>query len=171
MGDPPAASSPSVPRPSPSATFTDAASGRSSPFRGQPPKLLATHSSSSSTLAEPAVGTTVVHAQGRPLSPTNRPPEFGKMHLFALRLLLNVPVKRPYLILTLGDQVFQTSVSDRATGEWNEGFEFLITYHTQLFGTCQLDLWDSVTLLPDRHIGRAEIKLALLDGLPADFTR
>ncbi|KAJ1929922.1 hypothetical protein IWQ60_000726 [Tieghemiomyces parasiticus] len=99
-----------------------------------------------------------------------RLPNFGKLHVYVRSLILNVPVKRPYIILTLGDQLYQTSVASTPTGDWNEGFEFLVTYHTQLFGTCQLDLWDSVTLLPDRHIGRSEIKLQLLEGLPADFT-
>ncbi|KAJ1952654.1 hypothetical protein IWQ62_006174, partial [Dispira parvispora] len=139
----------------------------------RPPKLITAHSSTT-TLGEvtggPSLCTTTVHARGQPLGPTQPLPEYGKLHVHVLRLLVNVPVRRPYLVLTLGEQIFQSSVSNQATGEWNEGFAFFVTYHTQLFGTCQIDVWDSVTFLPDRHIGRTEIKLALLNGLPPDFT-
>ncbi|KAJ1654694.1 hypothetical protein IWQ61_005421 [Dispira simplex] len=139
----------------------------------RPPKLITAHSSTT-TLGEvaggPSLCTTTVHARGQPLGSTQPLPEYGKLHVHVLRLLVNVPVKRPYLVLTLGEQIFQSSVSNQTTGEWNEGFAFFVTYHTQLFGTCQIDVWDSVTILPDRHIGRTEIKLALLNGLPPDFT-
>jgi C2 domain len=71
----------------------------------------------------------------------------------------------------LSDKVYQTSTSEVAEGKWNEGFEFQITYHAQLFDTIQLDLYDeSHILLPDKHVGRAEIRLKHLEGMPSVFT-
>lgn len=71
----------------------------------------------------------------------------------------------------LSDKVYQTSTSEAAEGKWNEGFEFQITYHAQLFDTIQLDLYDeSHILLPDKHVGRAEIRLKHLEGMPSVFT-
>ncbi|ORX97624.1 alpha/beta-hydrolase, partial [Basidiobolus meristosporus CBS 931.73] len=67
------------------------------------------------------------------------------------------------------DQIFQTSVSDEPEGYWNEGFEFVVTYHEQLFGICQLDLYESNLLFPDKHVGRAEIPLSQLEGMPECF--
>jgi hypothetical protein len=67
--------------------------------------------------------------------------------------------------------VYQTSTSEIPEGKWNEGFEFHITFHAQLFDTIQLDLYDeSHILLPDRHMGRAEIRLKHLEGMPHVFT-
>jgi hypothetical protein len=69
------------------------------------------------------------------------------------------------------DRVFQTSTSEVPEGQWHEGFEFQISYHAQLFDSIQLDLYDeSYILLPDRHIGRAEIRLRHLEGMPTVFT-
>ncbi|KAG1105936.1 hypothetical protein G6F59_004551 [Rhizopus arrhizus] len=83
---------------------------------------------------------------------------------------LNIPVKRPYIIITLGDQVHQTSISEYPQGYWNEGFELKVSYHNQLFDTIQLDLYDSQIFLWDKHIGRAEIRLMYLEGMPECFT-
>ncbi|KAI8084773.1 uncharacterized protein BX664DRAFT_266001, partial [Halteromyces radiatus] len=68
------------------------------------------------------------------------------------------------------DQIYQTSISEYPDGKWNEGFELKVTYHAQLFDTIQLDIYDSYMLLPDRHIGRAEIRLGLLQDMPETFT-
>ncbi|KAG0263219.1 hypothetical protein DFQ27_001861 [Actinomortierella ambigua] len=95
------------------------------------------------------------------------------MHVIQInvkRIDLNQSVVRPYIILALGDQLYQTSTSEREHGDWNEGFEFSVTYHAQLFDSLQLDLYDKSILLRDRHVGRAEIKLAHLEGLPECFT-
>lgn len=45
-----------------------------------------------------------------------------------------------------------------------------MTYHNQLFDTLQLDLYDSYTFFMDKHIGRAEIRLQNLEGMPEIFT-
>lgn len=45
-----------------------------------------------------------------------------------------------------------------------------VTYHAQLFDTIHMDVYDSYTFFSDRHVGRAEIRLRHLDGLPEVFT-
>ncbi|KAI9029027.1 hypothetical protein CLU79DRAFT_524787 [Phycomyces nitens] len=94
----------------------------------------------------------------------------GSLKVHINSCFLNVPVKRPYVIITMGDQIHQTSISEYPQGQWNEGFEFMVSYHAQLFDTVQLDIYDSYMLLPDRHLGRAEIRLRKLQGMPEEFT-
>jgi hypothetical protein len=84
-------------------------------------------------------------------------------------------------------QRYRTSISDDPEGRWNEGFEFDVTFHDQLFGICQvnyidtfkmilrpipfqLDLYASRILQPDLHLGRAEIILPHLPNMPDQFT-
>ncbi|KAG9325505.1 hypothetical protein KVV02_007536 [Mortierella alpina] len=99
-----------------------------------------------------------------------RPLPDKRLQINVKRIDLNQVLQRPYVILTLGDQTYQTSISEREHGDWNEGFEFRVTYHAQLFDSLQLDLYDKSIILRDRHVGRAEIKLSHLDGLPESFT-
>ncbi|KAJ2092187.1 hypothetical protein IW138_001254 [Coemansia sp. RSA 986] len=94
----------------------------------------------------------------------------GIMQVFVMGVHPSNPISRSYVVVRLGDQVFQTSVSKTPTGNWNEGFELIVSYHMQLFGTVHLDVYSSNLLLPDTHVGRAEIKLSLLDGFPEIFT-
>ncbi|KAI8145650.1 hypothetical protein BJV82DRAFT_20937 [Fennellomyces sp. T-0311] len=70
----------------------------------------------------------------------------------------------------MGEQTFQTSVSEYPQGRWHESFEFTVTFHAQLFNTIQMDLYDSYMLLPDKHVGRAEVRLRNLQGMPTTFT-
>lgn len=97
-------------------------------------------------------------------------------------------MKRPYVTVTLGgmskhaivvlmvlidsstDQYHKTSISEYSQGSWNEGFELKVTYHNQLFDTIQLDLYDNNTFFLDKHVGRAEIRLKNLEGMPEIFT-
>ncbi|KAG2227573.1 hypothetical protein INT45_002258, partial [Circinella minor] len=67
-------------------------------------------------------------------------------------------------------QTFQTSISEYPQGRWHESFEFTVTFHAQLFNTIQMDLYDSYMLLPDKHVGRAEVRLRNLRGMPETFT-
>ncbi|KAF9967080.1 hypothetical protein BGZ70_000176 [Mortierella alpina] len=99
-----------------------------------------------------------------------RPLPDKRLQINVKRIDLNQVLQRPYVILTLGDQMYQTSISEREHGDWNEGFEFRVTYHAQLFDSLQLDLYDKSIILRDRHVGRAEIKLSHLEGLPESFT-
>ncbi|CEP10330.1 hypothetical protein [Parasitella parasitica] len=100
-------------------------------------------------------------------SPLLRP---GTLRITINSCFLNSPVKRPYVTVTLGDQYHKTSVSEYSQGSWNEGFELKVTYHSQLFDTIQLDLYDSNTFFLDKHVGRAEIRLKNLEGMPEIFT-
>jgi hypothetical protein len=68
------------------------------------------------------------------------------------------------------DQRQQTSISELDEGQWNETFEFTVTFHAQLFGTIQMDLYDNYTIYPDKHVGRAEIRLKTLELMPESFT-
>ncbi|KAI8991932.1 hypothetical protein BDF20DRAFT_76604 [Mycotypha africana] len=88
------------------------------------------------------------------------------MQIQIIDCFLNVKVKRPYVIITLGDQTYRTSTSEFSDGRWNECFELAVTFHAQLFGTIQLDLYESYMLYPDKHIGRAEIRLSSLEKNP-----
>ncbi|KAJ2743130.1 hypothetical protein GGI20_003981 [Coemansia sp. BCRC 34301] len=94
----------------------------------------------------------------------------GVMQVFIMSIQPSSPISRAYVVVRLGDQVYQTSVAKTAPGSWNEGFELIVSYHMQLFGTVHLDVYSSNTLLPDTHIGRAEIKISMLDGFPEIFT-
>ncbi|KAI8073401.1 uncharacterized protein B0P05DRAFT_548350 [Gilbertella persicaria] len=106
---------------------------------------------------------TLVRKNTPPLSP-------GRLRITIKNCFLNVPVKKPYITITLGDQYHKTSISEYSEGAWNEGFELKVTYHNQLFDTIQLDLYDSNTFFLDKHIGRAEIRLRNLEGMPDIFT-
>ncbi|KAJ1865207.1 hypothetical protein LPJ73_000080 [Coemansia sp. RSA 2703] len=94
----------------------------------------------------------------------------GIMQVFIMGIHPATPINRPYVVVRLGDQVFQTSVGKVSTGSWSEGFELIVSYHMQLFGTVHLDVYSSNVLLPDTLIGRAEIKISLLEGFPEIFT-
>ncbi|KAI8070499.1 hypothetical protein BC940DRAFT_366067 [Gongronella butleri] len=93
-----------------------------------------------------------------------------KLQIYINTCHLDVKVTRPYVVISMGDQVFQTSISEFMDGRWHEGFELTVTYHAQLFDTVQLDVYDSYMLLPDRHVGRAEIRLNQLAGMPDMFS-
>jgi len=93
-----------------------------------------------------------------------------KLQVVVETLHCNLNPKAPYVRLTLGDQSFQTARADEAQGNWNESFLFQASFHTKLFGVLQLDVYEARTLLPDLHLGRAELKLGLIFGLPDDFS-
>ncbi|ORX90393.1 alpha/beta-hydrolase [Basidiobolus meristosporus CBS 931.73] len=93
----------------------------------------------------------------------------GKLQVRVIKVSVNKPARRMYVRLTLGDQIFRTSISEDAEGYWNESFDFDVTYHSQLFGICQLDLFEANVLFSDTHIGRAEIPLSQLEGMPEHF--
>ncbi|ORZ23450.1 hypothetical protein BCR42DRAFT_344112 [Absidia repens] len=94
----------------------------------------------------------------------------GKLKIYLNSCYLYVNISRPYVRITMGDQIYQTSISEYPDGKWNEGFELKVSYHAQLFDTIQLDVYDYYLLLPDRHVGRAEIRLIQLENMPDTFT-
>ncbi|CAO3649096.1 unnamed protein product [Cunninghamella blakesleeana] len=94
----------------------------------------------------------------------------GVLKIKILDCILNkLTLKKPYFIITLGDQKKQTRVSEEQN--WSEGlFEFQVDFHAQLFSTLQLDLYEQNKWLSDTHIGRTEFRLCLLETMPPSFT-
>ncbi|CAO3600254.1 unnamed protein product [Absidia cylindrospora] len=83
--------------------------------------------------------------------------------------LNNIPIKKPYFVITLGEQKLQTPISEEH--QWSQQqFDLTVDFHAQLFGTLQLDLYDNNTWFSDKHIGRTEIRLCLLETMPESFT-
>ncbi|KAG0174874.1 hypothetical protein DFQ28_006748 [Apophysomyces sp. BC1034] len=68
------------------------------------------------------------------------------------------------------DQQYHVVISSQGHDMRSESCELAVTFHAQLFGTIQLDLYESNLLLPDKHIGRTEIRLKSLEGMPETFT-
>ncbi|KAJ1678177.1 hypothetical protein EV182_004620, partial [Spiromyces aspiralis] len=94
----------------------------------------------------------------------------GVMRVTVMSIMLNQHVRRPYVVITFGDQAFTTSVASTPSADWCESFEFIVSYHMQLFGTVHFDVYDKNTIMADRFIGRAELALAHLEGFPEEFT-
>ena len=92
------------------------------------------------------------------------------LQIIVVKIEVDEVLKRPYVRLTIGQQVYQTSYGKNNKSVWNEGFEFKVTHHERLFGVCQVDLYDTHWLFPDQHIGRAEIRLMALETFPSAFT-
>ncbi|KAI9021996.1 hypothetical protein DFJ74DRAFT_706895 [Hyaloraphidium curvatum] len=107
--------------------------------------------------------------------PADRPipaPPVGRLHLFVLELSLPTlvpPPQTPYVRLRMADQNFDTCVSSRPSGLWNEGFEFRVPYHLQLFGTVVLDVYQGNAIAMDQWVGRCEVRLDELEGLPRTY--
>ncbi|KAI8393336.1 uncharacterized protein BYT42DRAFT_550699 [Radiomyces spectabilis] len=93
----------------------------------------------------------------------------GKLRIEILSCFLNIPVKKPYVVITLGDQQYHTSISEDAEGRWNESFELSVSFHAQLFDTIQLDIYDHFMVLSDKHVGRCEIRLSTLQHMPESY--
>ncbi|KAI3644017.1 hypothetical protein MP228_010181 [Amoeboaphelidium protococcarum] len=53
--------------------------------------------------------------------------------------------------------------------EWNESFTFHVPYHSLLFNTLCIDLYQSRFMLSPLLLGRAELKLSLLKDVPTQF--
>ncbi|OBZ89075.1 Sn1-specific diacylglycerol lipase alpha [Choanephora cucurbitarum] len=122
------------------------------------------------------------------LNTSDTSPTVGRLKAHIFSCFLNVKVKKSYLVIRLGgirleeektdkekrefmyllDQQFQSSISE--DGQWNESFAFTVTFHAQLFGTIQIDLYESFAIYPDKHIGRAEIRLNTLEKMPETFS-
>ncbi|KAI9292998.1 hypothetical protein K502DRAFT_294458 [Neoconidiobolus thromboides FSU 785] len=111
-----------------------------------------------------------VQTGNRPGSGIVKPIKFNeKFTITILNVNHNRPLNPSYVVVTFGDKIYQTPLSKEKNGNWNCTFEFEVSYHYQLFGTCQLDLYEYTWLIPDSHKGRAEIRLATLDGFPESF--
>ncbi|KAI9317308.1 hypothetical protein BX666DRAFT_1944500 [Dichotomocladium elegans] len=91
----------------------------------------------------------------------------GKLQIDLLNIRTNVPYKRPFMRIKMGSAQYFSSISRRSTGDWNEGFVFVVTYHAQLFDTIDLDLYDKRSkqlFAKTKHVGKAKLKLSKLKG-------
>ncbi|KAI8388688.1 uncharacterized protein BYT42DRAFT_560903 [Radiomyces spectabilis] len=90
----------------------------------------------------------------------------GKLQIDLLNFQSDVKVKRPQMRLRMGSQHYYSSRSKDATGNWNEGFIFTISYHNQLFDTIELDLYDKRKGWHNktRHVGKAKLKISSIKG-------
>ncbi|KAF7720924.1 hypothetical protein EC973_005770 [Apophysomyces ossiformis] len=91
----------------------------------------------------------------------------GRLQVDLLNVRTETPLKRPIMRVKMGSSQYYSSRAKLPAGDWNEGFVFSTSYHTQLFDTVEFDLydkprrrWPSKTI----HIGKAKLKLSKLAG-------
>lgn len=54
---------------------------------------------------------------------------------------MDCDIKKPQIRLKMGPSRYFSKRSDSVTGDWNEGFLFLVSYHAQLFNTVEVIDW------------------------------
>jgi len=91
------------------------------------------------------------------------------MYVFVIKVNCQQKLYNPYVTVHLGDQQYTTCVSGKAEGFWNEGFMFDVSIHTQFFGILTFDLYNGNICLPDRFIGKGEIRIESLKNMPEMF--
>jgi len=91
------------------------------------------------------------------------------MYVFIIRVNCQQKLYNPYVTVHLGNQQFSTCVSGVAEGLWNEGFMFDVSIHTQFFGILTFNLYNGNICLPDRFIGKCEIRIESLKNMPQMF--
>ncbi|KAL7312382.1 hypothetical protein PS15m_008145 [Mucor circinelloides] len=66
----------------------------------------------------------------------------------------------------MGPAQYYSKRSNTSTGDWNEGFVFVVSYHAQLFNTIEFDLYDKPHKHwpTTRHVGKAKLKISTLVG-------
>lgn len=83
----------------------------------------------------------------------------GILHVKIHRVKLDNPVKRGFVTLKDStDKEYKTSVSDDEEGCWSEGFEIPISFHSALFDTLRIDLFESGVLF-NSHVGRTTLRI------------
>ncbi|KAI8646601.1 hypothetical protein BD408DRAFT_359507 [Parasitella parasitica] len=87
-----------------------------------------------------------------------------KMQIDLLNIRLDGKIKRPQIRLKMGPAQYYSKRSDTCTGDWNEGFIFVVSYHAQLFNTIEFDLYDKPHKHwpTTKHVGKAKLKISLL---------
>ncbi|KAI9263108.1 hypothetical protein BDA99DRAFT_463429 [Phascolomyces articulosus] len=91
----------------------------------------------------------------------------GKLQIDLLNIRTDTPYKRPIMRVKMGSAQYFSSRSTQSTGDWNEGFVFVVSYHAQLFDTIDLDLYDKPhKYWPSKsiHVGKSKLKLSKLKG-------
>jgi len=91
------------------------------------------------------------------------------MYVFIIRVNCQQKLYNPYVTVHLGEQQFSTCVSSVAEGLWNEGFMFDVSIHSQFFGILSFNLYNGNVYLPDRFIGKSEIRIESLKNMPEMF--
>lgn len=73
----------------------------------------------------------------------------------------NSTLRYPHIHVRIGHLIYSTPKKTKMNGEegWNDSFHLDITLHQHMFNTVQVDLFDSRTLYPNMHLGRAEFRL------------
>ncbi|KAI8331759.1 hypothetical protein BC941DRAFT_438389 [Chlamydoabsidia padenii] len=90
-----------------------------------------------------------------------------------LNIQLDSPLKRPAMRVKMGAIKYVSSRSTIPTGDWNEGFVFMVSYHAQLFNTIEFDLYDVPRKYWPKginHVGKAKLKISRLKGREDVFT-
>ncbi|KAL0144781.1 hypothetical protein V8B55DRAFT_1455821 [Mucor lusitanicus] len=89
-----------------------------------------------------------------------------KMQIDLLNIRLDSKIKRPQIRLKMGPAQYYSKRSDSSTGDWNEGFVFVVSYHAQLFNTIEFDLYDKPHKHwpTTKHVGKAKLKISTLGG-------
>ncbi|KAG2196409.1 hypothetical protein INT46_011027 [Mucor plumbeus] len=89
-----------------------------------------------------------------------------KMQIDLLNIRLDSKIKRPQIRLKMGPAQYYSKRSDTCTGDWNEGFLFIVSYHAQLFNTIEFDLYDKPHKHwpTTKHVGKAKLKISTLGG-------
>ncbi|KAI8059773.1 hypothetical protein BDF21DRAFT_141627 [Thamnidium elegans] len=77
---------------------------------------------------------------------------------------MDTGIRRPQIRLKMGSSLYFSKRSESPTGDWNEGFLFVVSYHAQLFNTIEFDLYDKPHKRwpTTRHIGKAKLKISSL---------
>ncbi|KAI8147872.1 hypothetical protein BJV82DRAFT_309699 [Fennellomyces sp. T-0311] len=91
----------------------------------------------------------------------------GKLQVDLLNIRTDTPYKRPIMRVKMGSAQYYSSRSSKCTGDWNEGFVFVVSYHAQLFDTIDFDLYDKPRKhwpSKTKHVGKAKLKLSKLAG-------
>jgi hypothetical protein len=60
------------------------------------------------------------------------------MKIDLLNIRMDGNIKRPQIRLKMGPAQYYSKRSNSPTGDWNEGFIFVISYHAQLFNTIEV---------------------------------
>ncbi|KAJ3352499.1 hypothetical protein GGF32_003670 [Allomyces javanicus] len=100
------------------------------------------------------------------------PPGLLRVRLRHLFLNATARPTSPFVRITVGDRSFATFVREEpdersAAGRawnWDDKFDFSISYHSQLFSSIQLDVMDERIFIPDLHVGRAECRISSLSS-------
>ncbi|KAI9257117.1 hypothetical protein EDC94DRAFT_615513 [Helicostylum pulchrum] len=97
-------------------------------------------------------------------SDTGNPISNTQIQIDLLNIRMDTGIRKPQIRLKMGPSQYFSKRSESPTGDWNEGFLFVVSYHAQLFNTIEFDLYDKphkhwpIT----RHVGKAKLKISSL---------